>query len=219
VRVIGLTGGIASGKSTVARMFAELGAAVLSADEMAREVMAPGSPTLEAVKAAFGSAVFNPDGTLDRSALGDRIFSDPEARRRLEAITHPPILARIRERLAEWRRALPAERPRVVILEHPLLIESDHTDLVEGIILVVAQLSTQVARLTKVKRLTEEQAWARVRSQETVEQKLPFADWVIDGEAALDQVRRRVEQIWNELMAAVPAACEPDDTRRRLLPQ
>src|SRR5712692_11202114 len=118
MRVIGLTGGIAAGKSTVARMFVELGAVVLYADEIAREVLAPGSPALEEVKAAFGSSVFHPDGTLDRAALGERVFSNPEERRRLEAITHPPILARIRQRLAEWRRALPAERPRVVILEH-----------------------------------------------------------------------------------------------------
>jgi dephospho-CoA kinase len=199
-------------------MFAALGAVVLYADEVAREVMAPGSPVLAAVREAFGSSVFRPDGSLDRAALGDRVFSDVDARRRLDAITHPAILARIRERLAELRGAAPAGRPAVVILEHPLLIEASHTDLVEGIILVVAQQSTQVARLTNVQRLTEEQAWARVRSQGTVEQKLPFADWVIDGEAPLDQVRGRVVQIWSELMAAT-AAGDPDDTRRCLLPE
>ena len=152
--VIGLTGGIASGKTTVAGMFAEHGVRVLSADEIARAVLAPGAPALAAVREAFGSSVFHPDGTLDRAALGDRVFSDPEARLRLEAITHPPTLARIRETLADWRQAAPAERPRIVLLEHPLLIEANHTDLVEGIILVLAQQTTQVARLTKVKRLT-----------------------------------------------------------------
>ena len=219
MRIIGLTGGIASGKTTVARVFADLGAVVLYADEVAREVLAPGSPALAQVREAFGPSVFQADGSLDRAALGERVFSNPDERRRLDAITHPPILARITERLAEWRRAVPAERPRIVILEHPLLIETSHTDLVEGIILVAAQQSTQVARLTNVKRLTEEQAWARVRSQGTLEQKLPFADWVIDGEAPLDQVRHRVEQIWNELTAAAPAAGEPDHPSRRLLPQ
>jgi len=219
VRIIGLTGGIASGKTTVARVFADLGAVVLYADEVAREVLAPGSPALAQVREAFGPSVFQADGSLDRAALGERVFSNPDERRRLDAITHPPILARITDRLAEWRRAVPAERPRIVILEHPLLIETSHTDLVEGIILVAAQQSTQVARLTNVKRLTEEQAWARVRSQGTLEQKLPFADWVIDGEAPLDQVRRRVEQILNELTASAPAAGEPDHPSRRLLPQ
>ena len=206
MRVIGLTGGIASGKSTVAGMFAEHGAAVLSADEIAREVLAPGSPALEAVREAFGPSVFHPDRTLDRAALGDRVFSDPEARRRLEAITHPPIRARIRQILADWRRALPAERPRIVLLEHPLLIEAGHTDLIEGIILVAAQQTTQVARLTNVKRLTEEQAWARVRAQLPAEEKIPFADWVIDGEAPLPEVRRQVVRIWNELVAPIPGA-------------
>src|SRR5947209_11389199 len=105
MRVIGLTGGIASGKSTVACMFAELGAVVLSADEIAREVMAPGSPTLDAVRCAFPTT-FHPDGTLDRAALGETVFADAEARRRLESITHPPILARITETLARWRQAV-----------------------------------------------------------------------------------------------------------------
>ncbi len=185
-------------------MFAELGATVLSADEIAREVMAPGSPTLEAVRAAFSTA-FYPDGTLDRAALGEWVFADPESRRRLEAITHPPILARIRRILAEWRHSVPAKRPYVVILEHPLLIETSPTDLVEGIILVVAQQTTQVARLTNVKRLTEEQAWQRVRSQLPAAEKIPLADWVIDGEAPLPEVRRRVEQIWHELFPPTPA--------------
>lgn len=202
MRVIGLTGGIASGKSTVARMFAERGAAVLSADEIAREVVADGSPALAAIRAEFGGDVFRPDGTLDRAALGERVFSDPEARRRLEAITHPPILERIRQRLTEWRQARPAERPPVVILEHPLLFEAGHTDLVEGIILVVAQQSTQVARLKSDRRLPEEQAWARVRSQLPPEDKIAHARWVIDGEAPLPEVRRRVEQIWRELSPA-----------------
>jgi dephospho-CoA kinase len=207
--VIGLTGGIASGKSTVARMFAELGAVVLYADEVAREVLVPGSSVMDEVRAAFGPGVLAPDGSLDRVALGNLIFSDPEARRRLDAITHPPVRARIAQRLAEWRAALPAKGPGVVILEHPLLIETGQTGLVEGIILIAAQQSTQVARLTNVQRLTEQQAWDRVRSQATVAEKRPFADWVIDGDAPLDEVRRRVCQIWDELTAANPAE-EPD---------
>lgn len=205
MRVIGLTGGIASGKSTVAGMFAAHGAAVLAADEVAREVLAPGAPALADVREAFGPAVFGPDGTLDRAALGEQVFSGPEARRRLDAITHPPIRARIQQILAGWRQAAPERRPRVVILEHPLLIEASHTDLVEGIILVLAQQTTQVARLTRVKRLTEQQAWARVRAQLPAAEKIPLADWVIDGEAPLPEVRRRVAQIWNELAPSAPA--------------
>jgi dephospho-CoA kinase len=201
VRVIGLTGGIASGKTTVARMFAARGATVLHADEVAREVVAPGSPALAALRREFGPAVFLPDGTLDRAALGERVFADPEARRRLEAITHPLILARIKERLAEWRAAERDGPPRRVILEHPLLIEANHTALVEGIILVVAQHSTQAARLMSARRLTAEQAWDRIRSQLPTEAKVPLADWIIDGEAPLPEVERRVDEIWSELQA------------------
>jgi dephospho-CoA kinase len=199
VRVIGLTGGIASGKTTVARMFEARGATVLHADEIAREVVAPGTPALAAIGREFGPSVFLPDGTLDRAALGERVFSDPVARRRLEAITHPPILSRIEERLAEWRAAERDGPPRWVILEHPLLIEANHTPLVEGIILVVAQQSTQAARLMSTRRLTADQAWDRIRSQLPVETKVPLADWVIDGEAPLPEVERRVEQIWTEI--------------------
>jgi dephospho-CoA kinase len=201
MRVIGLTGGIASGKSTVARMFEDLGAVVLYADEIAREVVAPGTEALSALRTAFGPEVFRADGSLDRGTLGERVFADPEARRRLEAITHPPIRERIRQRLEELREAVPADPHRVVILEHPLLIEAAHTDLVEGIILVVAQLSTQVARLKADRGLTEEQAWARVRSQLPPEAKIPRARWLIDGEAPLPEVRQRVAEIRRELSA------------------
>jgi dephospho-CoA kinase len=183
-------------------MFEARGAAMLHADEVAREVVAPGSPALAAIRREFGPAVFHPDGTLDRAALGKRVFSDPEARRRLEAITHPPIRSRIVDRLAEWRAAEPEARPRLVILEHPLLFEANQTALVEGIILVVAQQTTQVERLMAVRRLTEEQAWARVRSQLPAAAKIPLADWVIDGEAPLPEVERCVEQIWNELQGS-----------------
>jgi dephospho-CoA kinase len=199
VPVIGLTGGIASGKSTVARMFQELGAEVVSADEIAREVVAEGAPTLAAIRAEFGADVFRPDGTLDRAALGERVFSDTEARRRLEAITHPPILQRIRQRINAWRKDKAAERSPVLILEHPLLFETGHTDLVEGIILVTAQQSTQVARLMADRRLPEKHAWARVRAQLPLEAKTARARWLIDGEAPLPDVRRRVEEIWREL--------------------
>jgi dephospho-CoA kinase len=202
MRVIGLTGGIASGKTTVARMFEQLGAVVIYADQVAREVVEPGFPALDAIRQSFGPEVFHPDGTLNRGALGDRVFSDPEARRRLEAITHPPILQRIKQRLAQWRQAKAGEQPPAVIIEHPLLIEAGHSDLVEGIILVVAQQSTQAARLKSDKRLTTAQAWDRIRSQLPVEAKIPHARWVIDGEATLPQVRRRVEEIWRELVPA-----------------
>jgi dephospho-CoA kinase len=202
MHVIGLTGGIASGKSTVARMFADLGAAVLSADEVAREVVADGSPALEVIRAEFGADVFLPNGSLNRTALGERVFADPEARRRLETITHPPTLERIKQRLAEWHQVEAGARPPVLILEHPLLFETGHTDLVEGIILVVAQQSTQVARLMSDRHLPAEQAWARVHSQLPPEAKIARARWVIDGEAPLPEVRRRVEEIWRELSPA-----------------
>jgi len=202
----GLTGGIASGKSTVARMFEALGAVVIDADAIARETVAPGRPALEAIRQRFGPAVIRRYGTLDRAALAERVIGAEEERRALNKITHPAIVAEIARRLAQERElANQAARPgmlrRVAVAEIRLLIEENLTHLVDQVILVVAKQSTQVARLIQ-NGLTETQAWARVRAQLPLDQKLPFADWVIDGEAPLPEIERRVAEIWHALVAS-----------------
>jgi dephospho-CoA kinase len=201
---VGLTGGIASGKSTVAAMFAALGAATVDADAIARAIVAPGQPALEAIRRRFGPSVCRADGSLDRVALGARVFAAETERRALNAITHPIIIAEIKERLARERElANQTTRPggvrRVAVAEIPLLIEENLQSLVDQVVVVAVKPSTQVARLTHDKGLTEEQAWARVRAQLPIEQKLSFADWIIDGEASLVATERRVREIWQEL--------------------
>jgi dephospho-CoA kinase len=201
---VGITGGIASGKSTVARMFAQLGATSLDADAIAREVVAPGQPALEAIRRRFGPRVLRADGTLDRPALAARVFGAENERRALNAITHPAIVREIKNRLARERvlanqAARPGDRRRVAVAEIPLLIEENLQSLVDRIIVVSVKPSTQVARLTGGKGLAQEQAWARVRAQLPLDQKLPFADWVIDGEASIPETERQVREIWSVL--------------------
>jgi dephospho-CoA kinase len=212
---VGITGGIASGKSTIAAMFADLGAVSVDADAVAREIVEPGQPVLAAIRRRFGEAVLHPDGTLNRAALAERVFSSERDRRALNAITHPVIVATIKERLARERELAnqttrPGGERRVAVAEIPLLIEESLQSLVDQVIVVSVKPSTQVARLMHGKGLTEEQAWARVRAQLPLEQKLPFADWVIDGEASSLASERCVREIWRALTAAPPKKCAPD---------
>jgi dephospho-CoA kinase len=196
-------------------MFAGLGAVSLDADAIAREIVAPGQPALAAIRRRFGEAVLHPDGTLDRAALAERVFDSEDERRALNGITHPVIIVTIKERLAQERELAnqtfrPGEERRVAVAEIPLLIEENLQSLVDQVVVVFVKPSTQVARLKHGKGLTEEQAWARVRAQLPLDQKLPFADWVIDGEASLPATERRVRDIWRALTAAPPMNCGPD---------
>lgn len=212
---VGITGGIASGKSTVTAMFAALGAAVVDADVIAREIVAPGEPALAAIRQRFGEAVLHPDGTLNRAALAGRVFTSEDERRALNAITHPAIVRTIKERLARERELAnqtrrPGDTRRVAVAEIPLLIEENLQSLVDQVVVVSVKPTTQVARLKHGKGLTEEQAWARVRAQLPMDQKLPFADWVVDGEASLSATERQVGEIWRALTATTPGDHAPD---------
>jgi len=216
--ILGITGGIASGKSTVARLFAVLGAALVDADAIAREIVGPGQPALQAIRQRFGPAVLGPDGSLNRAALAERVFASEADRRALNAITHPIIVATIKERLARERElANQTVRPggvrRVAVAEIPLLIEESLQSLVDQVVVMSVKPSTQVARLMDGKGLTEDQAWARVRAQLPLDQKLPFADWIIDGEASLPATERRVREIWRALTAASPMKGPPGEAR------
>jgi dephospho-CoA kinase len=179
-------------------MFAALGAEVVDADALARAAVEPGEPAWEAVRQAFGPRALRPDGTLDRAWLGEQVFASEEARRRLNSIVHPEVVRELQARItaARARPRGPGERPDVLVAEVPLLVEEGLTPLVDQVVLVIAQQTTQVARLKHDKGLTEEQAWARVRAQLPAEAKRPLADWVIDGEAPLPQVEARVKEIW-----------------------
>ena len=190
MRVLGLTGGIGSGKSTVSQMFAEYGAEVVDADQIAREVVAPGQPALQAIKEAFGAAVIRPDGRLDRTRLGGLIFRDPASRARLNTITHP----RIQERL---QQEVEVRRPRdgILILDIPLLYETGRGDMVEAVIVVWVDRVTQLRRLIDRAGLTANEAAQRLAAQMSLDEKRSRADYVIDNTGSLETTRQQVQEI------------------------
>lgn len=195
---IGLTGGIGSGKSLVAGQFRDLGAAIVDADAIAREVVAPGGPAYDGVVRTFGPGVVRPDGTLDRKALAERVFTDASARRELNALTHPHIRRRMAEEAA---RAASAPGVEVIVLEIPLLLETtDGRDLgLDGIVVVTAEDDVRVARLVARDRLSEAEARRRLAAQMALRDKVARADWVIDNNGPPAQTREHVRALWEAL--------------------
>lgn len=191
--IIGLTGGIASGKSTVGSMLAELGAKLVDADAVAREVVLPGEPALEAIASLFGQAVLQPDGTLDRSALGSIVFQDRESLAKLEAITHPAIRKRMWDRIHTYAEEEP---DGLIIGDVPLLYETWQEKLYEGVLVVYVPAGQQIERLMMRNGMAEEEARRRVSLQMDIEEKRRRADWVIDNSGTLDQTRQQVNDFW-----------------------
>jgi dephospho-CoA kinase len=185
---IGLTGGIASGKSTVADLFAELGATIIDTDVIAREVVEPGKPALDEIRALFGPAVFNDDGTLNRRAVRERVFRDDPLRDKLEAILHP----RIRDET--FRQATAAGGPYQIIVV-PLLAESPLKDYVDRVVVVDCDEATQIQRLLARDTESEEQARRILAAQASREERLAIADDVIDNSGGLGTTRRRVAEL------------------------
>jgi len=193
-RLIGLTGGIGTGKSTVSAMLRGLGAAVVDADEGARAVVEPGTPGLRAVAEEFGPGVLAPDGRLDRAALAEIVFRDPERRARLNAITHPLVGAWAAERTAD---AI-VRGARIVVHDVPLLFENQRQGQFERVILVYAPDEVAVRRLLE-KGMTEEQARARIAAQMPIEEKRRLADYVVDNSDGLPDTDRQVRELWRQL--------------------
>jgi len=202
MRVIGLTGGIASGKSLVSQRLAERGAVVIDADKLGHESYRRGTETFEAVLRAFGNDIVGPDGEIDRRALGAKVFGDAEARKRLEAIVWPAI-----RRLAAGRlQALRAQGTPVVVLEAAVLIEADWLDLADEVWLVLTSPETARKRLIERNGLSPEQADARIGAQLTNDQRRPYAQVVIENDGALDDLRAAVDKAWSTLQTQVSAA-------------
>lgn len=191
---VGLTGGVASGKSTVSTILAELGAVVIDADLIAREVVARGTPGLEAVVEEFGPELITAEGELDRPAMGARVFADPDARRRLEAIIHPLV----HRRSAELEAAAPADA--VVVHDIPLLAEVGRADTFDAVVVVDAPAELQVERMVRDRGWTKEDAEARIAAQATREQRLAIATHVVDNTGSLADLRRQVEAVHAELV-------------------
>lgn len=193
---VGLTGGVASGKSTVAAILAELGAVVIDADLLAREVVAPGTEGLRRVVEEFGPEVLAADGCLDRPALGSIVFVDEAARRRLEAIVHPLV----RRRGAELEAAAP--EGAVVVHDIPLLAETGQADKFDAVIVVDTPVETQVERMVSQRGWTREEAESRLAAQATREQRRAVATYVIDNTGTLEDLRDRVTEVFDELATA-----------------
>ncbi|MCZ9350579.1 dephospho-CoA kinase [Streptomyces mutabilis] len=190
---VGLTGGIGAGKSEVSRLLVEHGAVLIDADRIAREVVAPGTPGLAAVVAAFGEEVLAEDGSLDRPKLGSIVFADPEKLAALNSIVHP--LVGDRSRALEEAAAEDA----VVVHDVPLLTENGLAPLYDVVVVVDADPATQLDRLVRLRGMTEQDARARMAAQATREQRREIADVIIDNDVPLDRLRSRVAEVWAEL--------------------
>ena len=190
---MGLTGGIASGKSAVSAVLRELGAVVIDGDQLAREVVAKGTPGLAAVVEEFGDAVLTADGELDRPAVAEVVFSDEQARKRLEAIVHPLVFEEIQRLEAE------APAGAVVVHDIPLLAESGRADTFDAVVVVDAPEELQVRRMVENRGWTEEEARARMGAQASREQRRAIATHVIDNAGTLDELRRQVTALYEEL--------------------
>lgn len=194
--IIGLTGSISSGKSTVSQMLKEQGYPIVDADLVARQVVEPGSETLEKISEAFGESVILPDGTLDRKKVGDLIFSNPEIRNRLNNIIHPAI----RKEMLRQRAAYVADGHKVVIMDIPLLFESQLQHLADKILVVSVTEENQLKRLIKRNGLSEHDASARISSQLPMSVKEEGADAVIYNNGTIEETKWQLNRIlekWN----------------------
>ncbi len=201
VRTIGLTGGIGSGKSTVARMLAQRGARVLDADVIARDIVRPGQPAYDELVALFGSDLVLPSGELDRRRLGERAFADPALRTQLNAITHPRIAAATAERLA----ALRENGTALAVYEASLLVENGSYRAFDGLLVVTCPVELQVARVLArasqdVGALDENQVRARIAAQASPEARRAAATWLLDSSGSLAEVERQVDALWPLLL-------------------
>jgi dephospho-CoA kinase len=190
---VGLTGGVASGKSTVSATLRELGAVVVDADALAREVVAPGTPGLAAVVAEFGPEILDPEGALDRTRLGAVVFADPDRRAALEAIVHPLVRARARE--------LEAAAPPGALVVHdiPLLVETGQASHFDAVLVVDVPVEVQVERAVQDRGWTEEEARSRIAAQASREERIAAATYVLDNTGTVEDLRQRVAEVFAEL--------------------
>jgi dephospho-CoA kinase len=192
---IGLTGGIATGKSTAAKLLTEHGAILIDLDGIAREVVEPGQPSLSAIAERFGPAILQEDGKLDRKKLGAIVFADPAERKALEAIIHPAIRAVMKERMAYHESNTPE---KLVVVDVPLLYESKLESYFEQIMVVYVPRETQLQRLLTRDKLTVEEARKRLEAQMDIEIKKERADVLIDNSGSLSETEEQIERFWRE---------------------
>lgn len=196
MRVIALTGGIATGKSTVARLLADRGATVVDADDIARYVVEPGTDALAEIVSAFGESVLREDGSLDRAALGGVVFGDAERRRVLESILHPRVRAELARRIAD----ADARGDRLVVVDIPLLYETERESEFDGVLLVYAHPEHQRQRLHARDNLDGDQVDQRLAAQLPIEDKRRRATWVVENDGDLAETKAQIDQWWNRII-------------------
>ena len=194
--LVALTGGIASGKSTIAARFAEHGAIIVDADQIVRDVQRPGSPVLADIAAEFGASMITPDGSLDRAALALKVFGDDDAVKRLNAIVHPAVRVESARRFADAFAADPAV---TVVYDVPLLVEARASDPWELVIVAHAPADVRARRLVDLRGMSEADAAARIASQVSDDARLAIADVVIDTTGSVDDTLRQVDDVWERL--------------------
>jgi dephospho-CoA kinase len=202
VALIALTGGIAAGKSTVSARFRELGAHVISADELVRYVQRGGSPTLNAIRERFGLGVIAADGELDRVALGRLIFDDAIARTDLEQLVHPAIGAEFRSRVADIRAS---DSTSIIIYDIPLLVETGRANEFDGIVVIACDPEIRHDRLVTLRGLTSDEAWARINAQASEEDRMKLADWVIDSNGSIADTLAQTDEVWHAIASTYQA--------------
>lgn len=198
--LVGLTGGIGAGKSTVARMLEARGAVVFDADVLAREAVDPGTPGHAAVIERFGADVLAPGGALDREALASIVFADPAARRDLEAIVHPEVRRRFAEDTEAYR-----DTDRVVVFSAPLLVETGMDTAFDVLVVVSATPGMQIKRLMRDRGMSEEAVRSRIDAQATPEARAEAADVVVDNEGSVEELEAQVDRVWADLSARATA--------------
>lgn len=199
--LIALTGGIASGKSTIARRLADRGAVIVDADQIVRDVQGPGSPVLDRIAEAFGGGVIRSDGSLDRAALGAIVFGDEEHLRTLNAIVHPAVRAESTRRFAQ---AFADDPGATVVYDVPLLVEARVDDPWDLVVVAHAPADIRRRRLIELRGLSESEASARIASQVSDERRLSVADVVIDTTGSLDDTLADVDRLWQRVRASGP---------------
>lgn len=192
---IGLTGGIASGKSTAANLLKEMGLPVINLDKISREIMKKGTPGYREVLSTFGQTILKEGKKIDRKKLGKLIFENPTMRKKLETITHPLILKRMEEKISQFEE----EGAKVVIVEVPLLIETDLMDKFDQIWLVYVDDGTQIERLMKRDNLSREEAILRLNAQIPLEDKKAYADQVITNHGNIEDLKEQLNKLWREI--------------------
>lgn len=198
MKIIGLTGNIATGKSTVASMFKEMGATVIDADKIAKDIVGKGKPALKKIVDHFGTDVLNTDGTLNREKMGEKVFRSEKDRQTLNAITHPEIFKEINNLIEKYR----GEGKEIIIIEAALIIEREKLKkMIDKLIVVSASKKTQIERLKHRNKYSKHEALKRINSQIPTEEKIKHADFVVNNDADIKDVEKQVKSIWEEIKA------------------